>query len=334
MAKDSALQVEEVDAEEQELGRAAREREAIRAERLAKLKAAAIEGVETLYQYIFDKDTEIAKLKPLPGFQLILDEYAEKFSTISEEYMENALEVSKRMDYDRKQFEQAKEVLCASYDQAAIKKVDTYLKRQKHVLRAAYESDEGADSAEGSLEALHSEADELRQQLLTAEIGQNEQVAELVDMFDTSWREFKAKLLETNQKLFRAVEELEGEYFTATQALVEGLMAQVADEEDETELHMDEETVAWLHERDSVMGAVQSSHDIHVGNILKREDAMSKAQNDRFTNAVDGARVDERERNRKRVVELTRMHERHTGAIQRARRDLYGSLGGSTHEDM
>jgi hypothetical protein len=59
-----------------------------------------------------------------------------------------------------------------------------------------------------------------------------------------------------------------------------------------------------LMDKETCLGVVGLSHDVHIGRILKMEDSARNGETKRYQNTVQGAMNDERTRNRNRVLEI------------------------------
>jgi hypothetical protein len=67
---------------------------------------------------------------------------------------------------------------------------------------------------------------------------------------------------------------------------------------------LDDEAITLLMDKDSCMGVVNLSHDVHIGRILKAEDQARNIEMSRYTTCVQGHMDGERVRNRNRVLEI------------------------------
>lgn len=77
-----------------------------------------------------------------------------------------------------------------------------------------------------------------------------------------------------------------------------------------------DDLAALLEDRDTMMGAVGSSHDIHVSKLLAAEDACRTTENRRAAKTIASLKETEQKRTRDRMVEIAVMCERNEKAIQ------------------
>jgi hypothetical protein len=74
--------------------------------------------------------------------------------------------------------------------------------------------------------------------------------------------------------------------------------------EELAEDYLDEEAMALVVDRDTCMGIIGASHDMHIGRILKRDDDARNTEGKRYLELINGARNIERARNRSRILQI------------------------------
>lgn len=57
-------------------------------------------------------------------------------------------------------------------------------------------------------------------------------------------------------------------------------------------------------DRDTCMGIIGSSHDLHIGRILKRDDDARNTESKRYQELINSSRTIERSRNRSRILQI------------------------------
>lgn len=125
----------------------------------------------------------------------------------------------------------------------------------------------------------------------------------MVDEFENRLAEAKTAALEIQQLFFRAVEEQEDKFSVNVRGVVTDLMERLAREEI-AEDFLDDFAMSLLLDKESTMGIVGSSHDMHLSRILKREDEARNTETKRFQECVHGHMNAEKVRNRNRVLEI------------------------------
>ena len=132
------------------------------------------------------------------------------------------------------------------------------------------------------VEALTSELDELGDVLMTLELRQVEKCDAQIDEFDNRLNDMKNSTLELQTTVFRAVEKMEDDLFQDTAALITDLMGRLAREE-LAEDYLDDEAMTLLMDRESCMGVLGLSHDMHIGRLLKMEDQARNQETKTYT---------------------------------------------------
>ena len=74
--------------------------------------------------------------------------------------------------------------------------------------------------------------------------------------------------------------------------------------EELAEDYLDEDAMSLVVDRDTCMGIIGSSHDLHIGRILKRDDDARNTEGKRYLELIGGARNVERARNRSRILQI------------------------------
>lgn len=309
--------------EEDEKATQAVEAEEARAQkRRAQLAAANLEGVDDLLSVIIKEDSEFPKLKALPGFAKILDDYRDMFTRTLGDFTSTMLQRHEAKCEQRRLLEAAvAEALRRSEERSkrAIAAFDASRKRAFALWEDAVAA--GAPNPE-LLRVLERELAALVDELMEAEALACEQVGELLGEFETRYAALAAGSVNVVQGIFRSLEDVANSYVEMLQALVQQLLARFQNDE----VDRDPELAALLADREVVKNAVTTSHDNHLSRIVAQADALQEREDAEAKGAVRRAREAEHERGRRRVAEIFDAQERYVRmihekeAIARARR--------------
>jgi hypothetical protein len=138
---------------------------------------------------------------------------------------------------------------------------------------------------------------------MNIEIRQVEKFEGLVDEFENRLNELKTDALEGQQVFFRSVEDLEEKFSVGVRGVAQDLIDRLAREE-LAEDYLDDEAMSLVVDKDTCMGVVSASHDMHIGRILKREDEARGLELKRFQQAMSSASNEEAHRNRDRILQI------------------------------
>ncbi len=320
--QDELLEAEERESLEEANHKAA----AAHKEYLSRLAQAGLTIVDTLYGDMFSEDKELPKLKLLPGFEAIYDAYQHEFRALSEQTINAGLAIFQRFASEKSRLDAAILKVTTHNEQQSIAMVEAFAgkkkrlgqaiaafvraKRDESVLRATSEADEAAlagRSQEGFLHELgelEDDAAALREELMGIEQTQTQQLKKLSDTFEGRGGAIRTERVEHCTAFFRGVEDLENSFATALEELAVSLLDKMANNLLED---LDDDTVAFLSDRDNLMVAIQGAHDVHLGKLLAQEDAVRDGVNKELSNMLRDLKKDFAQRNRDRIFELNRM---------------------------
>jgi len=140
-------------------------------------------------------------------------------------------------------------------------------------------------------------------ELLSIEVRQVEKFEGLLDEYDNRLVEMKALALEMQTTFFRSIEELEDKFSSQVKVVALDLIERLSREE-LAEDYLDDEAMSLVVDKDSCMGVMTASHDLHVTRILKREDEARFNENKRYQEAIATYSSEERKRNRDRILQI------------------------------
>jgi hypothetical protein len=138
---------------------------------------------------------------------------------------------------------------------------------------------------------------------MNIELRQVEKFEFLVDEFENRLNELKNEALEAQQQFFRAVEDLEEKFSAGVRSVAQDLIDRLAREE-LAEDYLDDEAMGLVIEKDTCMGVLSASHDMHIGRILKREDEARGTETKRFQETMALYMNEESASNRDRVLQV------------------------------
>jgi hypothetical protein len=138
---------------------------------------------------------------------------------------------------------------------------------------------------------------------MNIEIRQVEKFEILVDEFENHLNDMKNEVLESQQFFFRAIEDLEEKFTTGIKAVAIDLIDRLAREE-LAEDYLDDEAMSLVMDKDSCMGVLSQSHDLHIGRILKKEDESRNFEMKRFQTLIANYQNEESIRNRDRILQI------------------------------
>lgn len=192
---------------------------------------------------MFAEDSEMSKLKLLPGADVVREGFREVFEDATEAFKKTMLDQHGKMVQERKMFDGALTTAREDHEAQGVDLVRAFERRKKHVGRAvrralgegggakgvgvAPESEVNARSQD--VEALRREAHGLRKQLWALEEDLAEQSEDLIGEFDTVSSNMSSRMVEEMQGYFRSMEGEEQRYTDAMNDLADKLLNEGAE---------------------------------------------------------------------------------------------------------
>jgi len=132
-----------------------------------------------------------------------------------------------------------------------------------------------------------------------------ERYAESISAFEGCYEELSKRLQEASTTFYNKVRELENAFTLKLESSAAGLTG----EEEESrhtdpEERLSEEVKNLLADRETLGNLLTAAHDTRVGMLDAREDGTRAAELKALNEVLGGARADEYNRNRNRVVEV------------------------------
>jgi len=333
--QDELLEAQEREALEEANQKAAAAHQAY----LERLKQAHLIVVETLFTEMFKEDKELSKLKLLPGFDVIIDSYQHEFRVQAEATINKGLELHQVSEKEVERFFQAMKDVRMENETHSIKLVEAFNKLKKTSFQKVNESKQqkaaalslkdnkqslqndeqaneillDAQTLQQIKDDLLTKLDELRDELMSIEMQQIEQLSSLRDIFENRATPGKTERLDKIQQFFRAVEDLENSWFSAVEELAQNLVEKFSNELLED---LSDDITNLLSDKDNLMVAVQSAHDIHLGKLLAQEDLIRDSLVNYYTFLVKNTKDEHAQQNRARVSEIQRLTKQYQNEIE------------------
>lgn len=138
---------------------------------------------------------------------------------------------------------------------------------------------------------------------MSIELRQVEKFEAVIDEFENKLNDLKNECLEAQQLFFRSIEELEEKFSGGVRGVATDLIDRLAREE-LAEDYLDDEAMGLVVDKDTCLGVLSASHDLHIGRILKKEDEARGRETKRFQECIASYLSDEGIRNRDRILQI------------------------------
>jgi len=181
---------------------------------LKELDGAGIEFAHTLFDSMFFEDTEIEKLKHLPGVKEAIEAFRNQFKALSEEFVREAMGKYEKKRADIDSFNSVVAKIREKADNDSTVLIESFNVSKKATINILNE-----ESAQDNIEYRHSlvskmmkDLEDVNDELMSIEIRLVEKFEKLVDDYENHLTEFKNVSSEMQTQFFRNVEEMQEKF--------------------------------------------------------------------------------------------------------------------------
>ncbi|XP_036924726.1 dynein regulatory complex subunit 3 isoform X3 [Sturnira hondurensis] len=273
-------------------------------EKLEEHKAAFVEHLNGpfLFDSMYAEDVEGNKLACLHGAGELLEAYKDKFVIICLNIFEYGLKQQEKRKVELDTFNECVQEAIQENQEQGKRRIAEF--EEKHLLSLSAIRDESElSNLETKIAECSKDISELFNTLMTLEMQLVEQLEETINMFERNIIDLVGLFIENVQSLMAQCRDLENHHHEKLlEIAISALEKTVKGELDED---LPDEVRALFVDKDTVVNAVGSSHDIHLLKIDNREDELVTRVNSWCTHLVDKIHKDEIMRNRRRVKEIS-----------------------------
>ncbi|XP_059524386.1 dynein regulatory complex subunit 3 [Myotis daubentonii] len=254
-----------------------------------------------LFDSMYADDVEGSKLAALHGVGELLEAYKDKFVIICLNIFEYGLKQQEKRKVELDTFTACvQEAVQENREQGKLRIAKF---EEKHLLSLNAIRDE-ADlaSMEARIVAYSEDITELSSALMTLEMQLVEQLEETINMFERNIVDLVGLFVENVQSLMAQCRDLENHHHEKLLEIAINTLEKVV--KGELDEDLPEDVRALFVDKDTIVNAVGTSHDMHLLKIDNREDELVTRVNSWCTHLVGKIHKDEILRNRKRVKEI------------------------------
>lgn len=287
-----------------------RKEQAILQKELELNKEAYIEGLNSdeLFYSLFAEDSDGQKLNLIPGADELLNEFHDKFVLICKEMYAFGKAQKELRNIEVTEFWKCfNEAKNKNTEEATIA-IEAFMEIKKKITDELNILSNGAEQAsqEAKLNEYTDEVTKLWDKLMSLEVLVVDQLEEIIKDFERNLSDFVNNFVEQIQGLYAQLRDLENIQFERLQELCLGTLEKVLKGE-VTDDFPDDLRDLFL-DKDTIVNAMQTSHDMHSLKIDAREDDMISKIKNWASNMIEQIHDEEEyKRNRKRVMEINKL---------------------------
>ncbi|XP_060116590.1 dynein regulatory complex subunit 3 [Heteronotia binoei] len=254
-----------------------------------------------LFDSMYAEDLEAAKLEYLPGVPELLETYKGKFVAICETLFEYGLQQHEKRKAEVALFyECLHEALEENREQGSQIMAD-FDEKHRLALDAIQNASE-TEILEARLREYNDDIVKLSETLMTLEMQLVDQLEEVIKDFERNISDLVSTFIENEQGLMAQCRDLENHHHEKLLEISINTLEKLVKSEFEEDLP-DEVRLLFV-DKDTIVNAVNASHDIHLLKIDNREDEIITKANSWASVLIQSVHKSEVTRNRNRVKEI------------------------------
>nr|KAG5706918.1 hypothetical protein BaRGS_021424 [Batillaria attramentaria] len=253
-----------------------------------------------LYDSMYAEDPEGTTLCEMPNTDVILVPYRSTFNEICHNLFEFGLKAYERRNADVAIFCECLEEAKTESKTGCEKLVEEFLEEKRKKFQEIRQTKDPAE-IQSAVCAYNARVTCLWNNLMRHEMVLFEQIEDIIQTFDLNLQDLVNDFNENVRTFMASLREAETIFHEKMQTLASENMLPImrGDIED-----VSEALRLIFTEKDTVMAAVHTSHDVHMLKIDVTEDAMLKGLDRWMTDLLKKIREEEHNRNRHRVVQI------------------------------
>ncbi|XP_033023731.1 dynein regulatory complex subunit 3 [Lacerta agilis] len=254
-----------------------------------------------LFDSMFADDPEAAKLLYLPGVPDLLEIYKTKFVAICENLFEYGLKQYERREAEVALFYECLNEALEENHQLCSKILQDFEEKNLGVIDTIQNLSDN-QAIEMKLAEYNFEITKLSDVLMTEEMLLVDQLEEVIKDFERNIADLVSNFIENEQGMMAQCRDLENQHHEKLLEIAVNTLEKIVKSEFDEE--MPDDVRMLFVDKDTIVNAVNASHDIHLLKIDNREDEIITKSNGWATTLVEKVHKTEIQRNRSRVLEI------------------------------
>ncbi|XP_044289462.1 dynein regulatory complex subunit 3 [Varanus komodoensis] len=254
-----------------------------------------------LFDSMYTEDSEASKLLYLPGVPELLEIYKTKFVAICQNLFEYGLKQHEKREAEVTLFYECLHEALAENQEQGTKIMQAFEEKNEGVLDKI-QSISDTMVAEVKLTEYNEDIAKLTETLMTLEMQLVEQLEEIIKDFERNILDLVSIFIENEQGLMAQCRDLENYHHEKLLEIAISTLEKIVKSEFDEE--MPDDVRMLFVDKDTIVNAVNASHDIHLLKIDNREDEIITKANGWASALIEKVHKDEIHRNRSRVMEI------------------------------
>ncbi|XP_075755853.1 dynein regulatory complex subunit 3 isoform X2 [Pelodiscus sinensis] len=266
-------------------------------------KAAYVEYLNGpfLFESMYAEDTEAVRLAYLPGMADLLETYKNKFVSICENLFAYGLKEHEKRQAEVSTFYECLEEAIQDSQRQGIQIILDFENYNEGLLDLI-QNTSSLEIAESKLVKYNEDISQLSDTLMTLEMQMVDQLEEIIKDFERNIADQVSTFIENVQGMMVQCRDLENHHHEKLLEIAINTLEKIVKSEFDED--MPDDVRLLFVDKDTIVNAVNASHDIHLLKIDNREDDIITKANSWSSSVIDEVHKKEISRNRNRVREI------------------------------
>lgn len=270
-------------------------------------KEAYVEGLndDTLFKNMYEDDVEGKKLNEMPGVILELAGFKEKLVSLCQQIFDYGIEEHKKVMEEVNTFWECVEEAKQENKSKAVEAISEFIVYKDKTFEDLNQiTDESV--YDSKVAEYYGKVDELRDIQLTYEMQLVDQLEDVVKDFERNLQDMVGTFIEGVQSLLSHCRDLENQHHEKIMEIA--LINLEKSNKNELDDDISDDLRNLLVDKDTVLSAVTSSHEVHLQKIDNREDQIVSRIRQWLKGLIKNIHDEEEvQRNRHRVIEINNL---------------------------
>lgn len=270
-------------------------------------REAYVDGLNgpALFDSMYSDDTEGKKLKEMPGVDELVVTFKEKFVNICKQIFDYGLQENEKRQDEVNQFWECVEEAKTENKDAGMGHIENFMTMKKKVFAELNHITDN-NLLDQKVKEYNKEVTELWDKLMALELQLVDQFEEIIKDFERNLQDMGTTFIENVQGYLSQCRDLENIHHERMLEIAIITLEKFVKNELDDEISEDLRNL--FVDKDTIINAVTSSHDVHLLKIDNKEDDIVTRINNWMKNSIEKIHYEQEvKRNRERVAEINNM---------------------------
>ena len=263
----------------------------------ALLESANIEGVHSMFDDMIRDDSEMIRLRNLPGFEQEIETYKAGLEGLTQKYIDDVVAVHREKETEDKILQRTLKKVSFESETYSIGVIDKF---ENDELAQLSEAEADAPAVKGKLKCISDV-------LMESEMQCVEKINFIVNVFEDRITDLMKKNLNNAEHYFADVQNLENEYHQHLLDMIAAILESIKRDGIDSvipALPENESLRNMIMDKEAINNSISLSHDNHISHIGRLEDLVRDREEKEKKEKMKSENDEQYKRNRQRISEI------------------------------